>query len=274
MINPDVHTLFKKSSTTYFYSSIFFPPDIKQDVFVLYNFVRKADNFVDAVPQQKKEFYTFRDLFQKALKGNDVDDNTITSFVALLKRRNFDEKWITAFLDAMESDLHKNIYKTIEETEKYMYGSAEVIGLMMARIMSLPKESFNAARMLGKSMQYINFIRDIQEDLDLGRTYLPENEIKKFKLKSLRNDDVSKQTQAFKDFMLQQINYYYKWQEEAEKGFTYIPKRYRVPIKTASDMYTWTAKVIANDPFIVYRKKVKPSKSKVITRALYNYITA
>ena len=59
-MNPIHKRIFKNGSKTYYYSSFFFPPNVKEDVFKLYSFVRKADDYVDSVPQQKQEFYSFK----------------------------------------------------------------------------------------------------------------------------------------------------------------------------------------------------------------------
>ena len=164
---------FKQGSKTYFYSSIFFSKEVRENVFILYGFVRKADNFVDVMPQQKDGFYRFKDAYYKALQGKASSDVIIDSFVDLMQRESFQEAWVDAFLESMEMDLTKKNYETLEEILHYVYGSAEVIGLMMARILDLDPASYSYARHLGRAMQYINFIRDIKEDLELGRIYLP-----------------------------------------------------------------------------------------------------
>jgi 15-cis-phytoene synthase len=270
MLSSTFTNIFKSGSKTYFYSSLFFPKEIKDDVSILYAFVRTADNYVDAIPQQKDAFYSFVETYQRTIRGTTTDNEIIGAFVDLMNRKNFDPKWVEAFLDAMGNDLTKNTYHTLAETEKYMYGSAEVIGLMMAAIMGLPSESYPAAQKLGKAMQYINFIRDIQEDISLGRTYLPLNELRHAKLKSLQLSDTSQNPEAFKSFVRKQIAQYKIWQDEAEKGFHYIPKRYRIPIKTASDMYNYTAKQIYKDPFVVYKRKVKPGVYQIFGAGLRN----
>ena len=71
-----------------------------------------------------------------------------------------------------------------------------------------------------------------------------------------------------------QVARYLEWQTEARKGYRFIPRRYRIPIKTASDMYSWTASRIARDPFVVFRRQVKPAKGRVILSALWNVIRA
>jgi phytoene synthase len=258
---------------TYFYSSLFFPKNIRDDVFILYSFVRTADNYVDAIPQQKKAFNSFFETYKTAVKGKPVNNTIITAFIGLMNRKNFDPLWVDAFLNAMRQDMSKTVYMTITETEEYMYGSAEVIGLMMAAIMELPIESHRAAQKLGKAMQYINFIRDIQEDIDLGRMYLPFSDIKKAGLKSLLQDDIEKKPDAFSNFIRTQLDRYELWQDEAEEGFRYIPRNYRIPIKTASDMYKYTATQIRKNPMIIYKKKVKPGMYQIIGTGIKNSFT-
>ena len=270
MVDRTLYSIFKEGSKTYFYSSLFFPMDVRDAVFVLYAFVRKADDFVDTLPQHKNEFYAFWKRFNEAQEGRSSGDIVIDSFISLMKAKKFDREWVQAFFKAMEMDLTKQAYKNIEETKEYMYGSAEVVGLMMASIMELPKESFECARYLGRAMQYINFIRDIKEDLTLGRQYLPQSDLRKCGLESLQYEHVSNRVQGFNQFLLTQIGRYEEWQKIAENGFPYIPKRYFIPIKTASDMYKWTAEQIKKSPIIVYEKKVKPSIPFIVSRFVYS----
>ena len=270
MVDRTLYSIFREGSKTYFYSSLFFPMDVRNDVFVLYAFVRKADNFVDTIPQRAKEFYAFWEKYEAALNGKESGDIVIDTFISLMNQKKFNREWIRAFFDAMEMDLKKSNYKNIEETKQYMYGSAEVVGLMMATIMGLPKESFECARYLGRAMQYINFIRDIREDLTLGRQYLPQSDLHKCGLESLECEHVKNHKAGFNDFIRTQIKYYENWQRVAENGFLYIPKRYFIPIKTASDMYKWTAEKITKYPLIVYEKKVKPSTPFIVSRFVYS----
>lgn len=268
-MEKQIFSLFKKGSTTYFYSSVFFPPNIRREVFILYAFVRKADDFVDAVPQQTDSFYRFVSTYHAALAGTAAHDVVIDSFVDLMKRNRLERDWTHAFLTAMELDITKKRYQALDETIAYMYGSAEVIGLFMARLLDLPAESYPAAQMQGRAMQYINFIRDIAEDLQLGRTYLP---LHGSGLESLDESHTSNNQECFRSFIRSEIDRYRSWQRDAEMGYHFIPRRYRIAIKTASDMYRWTAEQIYRDPFIVYRMKVKPTISRIVLRALVNTI--
>lgn len=268
-----IFEVFRKGSKTYFYSSIFFTGQTREDVFTLYAFVRKADDYVDTIPQKKEEFLRFKSNYREALTGKQCDNEVIDSFVDMVNRKGIEHDWVDAFLWSMESDLTKTTYRTIEELKKYLYGSAEVVGLMMAKILDLPSESYLAARYLGRSMQYINFVRDVQEDIALGRTYLPQVELERHGLFSLRYESTIKHPVEFEQFIHSQVERYFSWQDKAERGFIYIPKRFLVPIKTASDMYKWTAEQIDRNPYIIYRKKVKPSIPRIIFNVTHNALT-
>lgn len=138
---------------------------------------------------------------------------------------------------------------------------------MMMKILNLKEEATYNARMLGRAMQYLNFIRDVKEDIEMGRQYLPVKEMQEFGVKSL-----SECTDNFKDFLRYQLKRYMYFQREAEKGYRMIPAKYLIAIKTAGDMYKWTAMKIWMDPCIVNREKVKPRKRRVLARGLYNFL--
>lgn len=261
---------FRNGSKTYFNSSRFFPEDVRRDVFALYGFVRTADDFVDRVPQDRDGFTDFVDRYRDALTGTPSQDPIIDSFVELSRRKEFDPAWTDAFLYSMASDLETSRHETIDQSLAYIYGSAEVIGLFMARIMNLETGAENAARMLGRAMQYINFIRDIAEDNRFGRMYLP---ISESPLHSLDETETRARRDEFVDFIHAQLQRYMMWQEEAEAGYNLIPRRYRIPIKTAGDMYKWTGQQIAEDPFIVYDRKVKPHRARIVFSGLFNLVS-
>lgn len=254
--------IFKNGSTTYYYSSLFFSDRIKKDVFSLYAYVRTVDDLVDQPSPKTSRFNYMWEQTQAAWHGQNVSNQIIRDFIQLARRRNFDWEWINAFWQAMNSDLTKKIYRNYKELEKYMYGSAEVIGLMMARIFNLPQAALPAAALQGRAMQYLNFIRDVQEDERLGRNYLGYTQ-------SQKND-----SQKWDTFIRQHLERYQALQSEAARGYQFIPAKLLVPVKTAAQMYLWTANRINKNPKIVLRKKVKPSKWRVIAYVIRNYFAA
>ncbi len=267
-MNPTLKKIYKNGSRTYYNSSIFFPRAIKEDVFKLYAFLRIADDLVDQVPQDTAGFYRFRTAYETALQSGQPSGNLIIDgFIELAGRKGFDPQWTKAFLDSMELDLKKPIYATLDETLQYTYGSAEVIGLFMSRIIGLPESIFPNARMLGRAMQYINFIRDITEDLELGRIYLP---LEDSGLSSLDFEYTNAHQPEFETYIRSQLALYYEWQRQAGPFFNRLKHSLRIPIKTATDMYLWTARQIEQNPFIVYQKKVRPGRFRIFGAILRN----
>ncbi len=268
MKSTDIHEqTFRAGSKTYYNASRFFPREVRDDVYLLYGFVRVADNFVDSVPQDPDGFHEFEARYRRGLAGETTGDPIIDGFVDLSRRRSFDPAWADAFLYSMRLDLTKRRYGTLDETLEYIYGSAEVIGLFMARMMDLSPESLQPARMLGRAMQFINFIRDIAEDQGLGREYLPMEETS---LPDLSQESAKADPNEFRRFVRAQLERYRGWQREAESGYRFLPPRLRIPIRTAGDMYNWTGEQISRDPLIVYQRKVKPAKARIVIRGITN----
>ena len=268
---PIQERVFRKGSTTYFTSSFFFPEDVRKQVATLYAFVRVADNFVDRVPQDRPGFDSFVGRYREALAGVRTGDPVVDDFVRLMHDRGFDPAWVEAFLAAMAADFVRAEYDRLEDTLGYIYGSAEVIGLFMSRILDLPEASLPYARLLGRAMQYINFIRDLDEDLRLGRRYLP---LEGTGLNALDRGRAKSDPRSLEKFVRYHLALYRGWQAEAEKGFHMIPRRYRVPIKTASDMYKWTAQRIERTPEIVFNRQVKPRTSRIVLQGLANVLAS
>jgi phytoene synthase len=170
----------------------------------------------------------------------------------------------------MEADLSVKTYDVLEDTLRYIHGSAEVIGYFMARIMELPDAALPSAALLGRAMQYINFIRDIAEDAGLGRRYLPLGGADP---RIVEEAHARAHPGEFAAFIRGHLDIYRGWQKDAVEGYRFIPRRYRAPIATAGDMYWWTADRIAERPLVVFDRKVKPGRGRILLRILRNFLS-
>jgi phytoene synthase len=266
--------IFKESSQTYYYSSWFFESDVQEAVAKLYAFVRMADNFVDAIPQDAEGFQKFRNEYEKKGHARPV----IRAFWRLEQKYNFDSSWTTAFLDSMEQDLSKRKYESMQDVKLYMYGSAEMIGRMLCEIFDLPDNAHESGQILARGMQYINFLRDIPEDLTYERTYIPQQILQKHNIQSLKQEHVHNSPRAFETMMKQELARGQEWLRKGSEGFRFLPTRTEIAVATATDMYNWTANQIRENPFIIYENKVKPSIYQVIyagiKRSVYDQTTA
>lgn len=247
-------------------------------MFRFYSFVRVVDDYVDQPIPNTKAFGSIRKLWASASAnksfvteqepGDTVDERIIKNVVYIVRKYNCPNEWIEAFFKSMEWDITRRKYKTTPDTIEYIYGSAEVIGLVMSKIMGLPKQAEKYAQMQGRAMQFVNFIRDVSEDNELGRQYFPLESLEKFGLKNLSQNEAKKNSEQFVNFMRGQVQLYQEWQQEAAKGFVYIPRRLRIPLRTAVDMYNWTAHQIEKDPMVVFTRKIKPTKQRVLLTAI------
>jgi phytoene synthase len=261
-------SLFKKSSKTFYYSTIFFPDSIKLDIHKLYGFVRTADDYVGSVPQKSVDFYEFkkRALFFIDHPDQISDNEIIASFIEVYHKYDFKREWVESFLWAMESDLGEVMMRNTNDLEKYMYGSAAVVGFMMCAIFSVrDTESLDAAKNLAYSMQLINFIRDIDEDNELWRRYLYDIDDIEYESDVIPDDHLT-------DFVEKHIQYYRNYLHKSWEWLYNLPLRFRIPVLTASQMYDWTAREIKKNPLMIFEKKLKPSKLRVIITALKNTI--
>lgn len=263
----ELHRLiFRQGSKTYYNSSRLFPKKVRRDVFTLYAFVRVADNLVDDQPVHPAEFQAFRQRWRDSWAGKPAGDWVIDPFVELSRRRNLDPQWTEDFFAAMESDLTARPCDSLDDVLRYTWGSAEVVGLFMLRILEVGDEAQETACLMGRSMQFINFLRDVAEDHGLGRRYLPLSG----GLTELSPEAAAADPEAFCRFMRSHTALYSQWQAGAREGYGYLPWRFRLAVKTASDLYNWTARVIQADPMVVWRRKVKPSKLRILATAFAN----
>lgn len=244
----NLNSIFKKNSQTFYYCSKFFPKDILEDVVILYAFTRTIDNFIDCKPQQAKKYFTFKKTFYDSYQNIKISQNPIIeSFIDLSRKFKFKKPWIDAFFQSMEMDITTKRFNDLTTLNKYMYGSSEVIGLMMSRIMRADKKGDKSAKKLGKAFQLINFIRDLKEDLSLGRIYFSQSEIRKFNLAN----DLSGNPKDFENFIRFQINKFLKLINEAKIGFKYIPRHCREAIKIATQSYLKVALEINQNPRVI-----------------------
>lgn len=260
MVPLPFESLFKRASTTFYNSSLMFPAAQRQDIFTLYAFVRTADDFVDTQPPDAAGFALYCDHVWQSWQGKIVGDPIIDGFVAMAHKVGIEQSWVAAFLTAMGSDVDHQPAQTITDMLVYTYGSAEVIGLMISQIVGAPISGHRSARLLGRAFQTINFVRDIAEDNQLGRRYLPQRELELFGLHTLTEVEARLKEAQFNSFVRYQLQRYARWQRQGMAGLDAVPASSRLPIRLAASSYHWTATQIYRYPLVVFDHKVKPRK--------------
>lgn len=174
-------------STSFSMATKMLSETIRQDIYNIYGFVRFADEIVDTFHDYDKEllFNSFSEDLEKALEMKISLNPILNSFQETYHKYGIDKHMVDAFMKSMRLDLHKQNYITEEEYKDYIYGSADVVGLMCLKVfVKGNKEKYNllkeSAMRLGSAFQKVNFLRDLKADYeDLSRTYFPNTDLSK-----------------------------------------------------------------------------------------------
>jgi phytoene synthase len=170
---------------TYYLATLLLPPAKRPYVHSLYGFARHADEIVDNgdIAARETDLISWSDRVLADLDAGATDDPICRALLHTIRTWDIPVGHLKAFLASMQLDLTVTEYETYEDLQRYMYGSAAVIGLQMTPILEpLSDEAYPRAHALGEAFQLTNFLRDIAEDLDRGRLYLPLEDLAKFDL--------------------------------------------------------------------------------------------
>ena len=228
----------KKYSTSFSIAVRLLSPSIRQAIYNIYGFVRVADEIVDSFdgyPQEEllnnfeKEYYFAR---THGISSNPV----INAFQKTVSDYNIEDEMVQSFLKSMRADLTKQVYKNEKEIAEYIYGSADVVGLMCLKVfVKGNQEKFNQlkapAMKLGSAFQKVNFLRDLKQDYDqLSRTYFP-------------NIDPNNFSPEDKDRIIIEIKEEFKL---AYSGITKLPKEAKFGVYLAYKYYLQLLKKVEN----------------------------
>jgi phytoene synthase len=181
-------------STSFSMATKMLSNSIRQDIYNIYGFVRLADEIVDSFHNYDKEalFVQFEADLESALSNKISLNPILNSFQETYHTYGLEKDMVDAFMSSMRQDLYKTVYHTEEEYKNYIYGSADVVGLMCLKVfVNGDTQQYNAlkqtAMALGSAFQKVNFLRDLKADHDqLNRTYFPNTDLNNL-------DELSKQ---------------------------------------------------------------------------------
>ena len=169
----------KNYSTSFYFAGLFFSKEVSQAIYSIYGFVRFADEIVDTFHQHNKEqlLNKFENDYHEAVRDRISLNPILHSFQRVVHKYGIEEELVTAFMNSMRQDLSKSSYTTSDELHQYIYGSADVVGLMCLKTFCNGDQQMyqrlkEPAQRLGAAFQKVNFLRDLKDDMDnLGRCY-------------------------------------------------------------------------------------------------------
>ncbi len=218
----------KRYSTSFSLAIRMLSRRIQNDIYAIYGFVRCADEIVDSFNNYNQEelLLEFESDFKKAYERKISVNPVLNSFQEVVHRYDMQDL-VVPFLESMKLDLNKKEYLTQKEYETYIFGSADVVGLMCLKVFlngdNVKYEALKESAMkLGSAFQKVNFLRDLKHDYEsLGRIYFPNID-----LKSLTNEDKLK--------LVSEIELDFK---NALKGIVLLPKEAKFGVYTAYKYY-------------------------------------
>ena len=269
---------------TYYLATLLLPPEKRPFVHALYGFARYADEIVDDLAsilteeEKANSLKEWGDGVLADIRSGKSKDHVGSALVDTVKRFNIPIAHIEAFLNSMKMDLTITEYHSYEDLCEYVYGSAAVIGLQMVAVLGTNsdtdiKEANIAAEKLGIAFQLANFIRDVGEDLDRGRIYLPITELQAHGVtrEMLENRIVTPQ---IKSALKEQIRRVRILKEESATGIKLLSADSRSCIEAASELYCGIVDEVEKINYEIFTKRAKTSTLRRVKVALPAYLRA
>ena len=255
---------------TYFLATLLLPKAKRPFVHALYGFARYADEIVDdlaselSIEEKAEALSTWGNTVLADLKKGTSDDHVGRALIDTVKRFDIPHEHFEAFLHSMTMDLTVQEYETYEDLLEYVYGSAAVIGLEMVPILGpLHNDAYEAAKKLGIAFQLANFIRDVDEDLDRGRVYLPIKELAQFGVTREMLEERAL-TPEIIDALKFQIARVRQLQAEAAPGIAMLEATSRPCIEAASTLYCGIVDEVEKIGYDIFNQRAKTSTARRI----------
>ncbi len=265
---------------TYYLATLLLPPAKRPFVHALYGFARYADEIVDDLAstltdeEKATALKGWGSQAIKDIKSGESSDPVGRALGDTARRFSIPIEYFEAFLNSMEMDLTINEYATYDDLMEYVYGSAAVIGLQMVPVLgALSPEAYESAKTLGIAFQLANFIRDIGEDLERGRIYIPIEDLNQF---GVSREDLHQKilTPKIIELIKFQIARVRELQKSAEPGIQMLEPSSRPCIEAASELYCGIVDEVEAIGYDVFNFRAKTSTWRRIKVALPAYVRA
>ncbi len=270
----------KRFGTTYYYSTLRFPDEIRWRVHGLYAFVRVPDEWVDnpdgtTISERRDRLESWREMMVRGLAGDRPGHPAMRVFCDVLRDCRLPVEEADCFLDAMAMDLETTRYETYEDLREYMRGSASAVGVMMCYAMGADPQAdtVGRAKALGEAMQLTNFLRDIGEDCQRGRIYLPQEELSAFGVtdSDLAGGKVTDRFRALMRFQIERAREIYAF---SDPGICLLPKEGQKAVLLARLLYSQILDRIEEQDYDVFTRRARTSTAQKLVCAAQVALTS
>ena len=256
-------------SKSFYFSARMLPKEQRWATFALYGFCRHCDNLID-IPRRRTEAEILREI-QRLTEELKVAYNTgesqhpiIRAFIIVAKASGIPIEYPIDLLKGVAMDLQKARYQTFDELSVFCYRVAAVVGLMMTYILGYKDEgAFGYAEKLGTAMQLTNILRDIKEDKEMGRIYIPQTDLAQFRVteQDIFTEKMTPQLADLIKFQIERADQYYT---EAMPGIPFLKTESQYAIYSAAKIYRGILRKIEEHDYNPFLSRVfVPSTQKI-----------
>lgn len=265
-MNTISHRLTKQYAQSFYLASHFLPKEKREAAYTIYAFCRLSDSIVDHAGKYPQiELDEWRRETRVAFQDGKSDHPILDAFVKTCQQYDISSSYAMELLDGMQMDLEKFRYETFDELYQYCYHVASTPGLMMVQVLecSDPLAKKYAAD-LGIAMQLTNILRDIKEDYQNGKVYIPREDLQKFGCIE-SNFGSGTKSEGFDQLMDFEISRAQSFYEESKKGVLLLSPDARLGVTLCRELY---ARILAE----IRKEKQGVLKKRVVVPNLKKYI--
>jgi len=266
----------RREAKNFYYAFLTLPQERRRAIYVAYAFCRFCDDAVDtaeSADQKTAMLQNLHDGLRDAYSGN-TSDPLFLALADVADKHDIPEEYFKQVIYGVESDLTKVRYQDFEELRGYCYQVASVVGLICLQIFGYKDDAAREYAVdLGLAMQLTNIARDVQEDLDMGRIYLPQDEIARFGYSedALEAGIVN---ESFIDLMRFQAERARSYFDSGFKLLPYLSPRSRACPAVMGQLYSKVLQRIEASDFDVFQRRISLSKSEKIRVTAQTWFTS
>lgn len=253
--------IIKQHSKTFYRAFSLLPKNQKKAVWAVYAFCRRVDDIVDEGTSPSEELRQFEKEFESFLKGFNHNDAMWVALDDVFKNFNMDIEAFRDMIRGQRMDLSDRVYVKMDDVLDYSYHVASTVGLMLLPVLAPGKEKQlrEGGIYLGYAMQITNILRDIGEDLERGRLYIPQDLLVKYEY-TITDLMEHRNNEAFRSIWEEMASLAEDYYEKAFRTLNLYPVYSRTPVKGAALLYRAILGEVRNNHYNVFSKKHHVSK--------------
>lgn len=266
----------KESATNFYWAITVLPDRQRQAVFAVYAFARKCDDIADSsfeISTKERQLNQLRETVSQVYEGK-ADDKLSEALMEVIERYGIPENLFQDLIDGVEMDLSKTRYRTFSELKEYCYRVASVVGLMLIEIFGYDeKVAREHAVRLGYGMQLTNIIRDVAEDLNRDRIYLPQEDLAKFDYSEQQLKDRVVNDNLY-DLLQYEFDRAEKFFDLGRQLFPHLPTRARICPAGLYGIYYQLLQKMKSDGWHPFQDKPQISTFRKISAVFAQWINS